>query len=381
MRILVQALVAAPGGSLTVLRDLVAAWPEDDDLLLVCWRKDAAEVLRETGHPVLQVRARSTEHALLRLRFERSAGLARFRPDVVWSQAVRVGGYSVPQAVHYRDIGSFVPIHPGSLRQRVKSLRERRDLRRADLRIYNSSTMRDAVHARYPEADLRPNVVVHNGLDLTPFGSERIEPADAKRDRTEWTVLLPQMDAPHKRNWLAADILALLRDRDLDRRPIRLRVVGRGDYRDLCARLEQHGLKEAATFTGFVPREEVAGLYATSDAVLMTGRAESFGNPIVEAHATGRPVVTPQFPVAIELSGPLSHVASGDDAPALADALHRALTTRIDQENVREARLFAEAFTARTAAQSLAGALRSMTSVTDPSRAAESDESVIQDDR
>jgi glycosyltransferase involved in cell wall biosynthesis len=357
MRILVQALVAAPGGSLTVLRDLVAAWPAEDELLIVCWRPEAADALGATGHRVVRVEAGSTEGALLRLRRRPPSGLVGFRPDVVWSQAVWSGGYDAPQAVHYRDIGSFVPIHPPTARQRLKSLRERSDVRRADLRIYNSATMRDAAHARYPAAASRPHVVIHNGLDLTPFRTTQMDTSPSRAGRTGRSILLPQSDAPHKRNWLAADVLALLRDRGPKSASAGLTVAGRGDYRDLRERLEQHGLEDVTTFTGYVTRERMAALYAEHDAVLMTARAESFGNPIVEAHAAARPVVTPPFPVALELGGPLTHVATADDARSLTDALERALETTLDGGTIRAAQRFAQSFTAGAAAQRISAAL------------------------
>jgi glycosyltransferase involved in cell wall biosynthesis len=361
VRVLVQALVAAPGGSVTVLRDLVAAWPADDDLLVVCWRDPAAETLATTGKEVIRMPARSTEEALLRLQFRPPPVIRSFRPDVVWSQAVWAGGFSAPQAVHYRDIGSFVAIHPSTARQRLKALRERRDLRHADLLIYNSSTMREAVHSRYPVAATRPNVVIHNGLDLTPFQETRTDSTTKLPNAMRRSILLPQSDAPHKRNWLAAEVLALLRDRAPDAAPVRLTVVGRGEYRDLRARLEHHGLEGATVFTGYVSREEMGVLYASHEVVLMTARAESFGNPIVEAHAAGRPVVTPPFPVALELGGPLSRIAIADDARSLVDAVELALDATIDAPTLQEALEFAERFTASRAAQCIAAELGTAT--------------------
>jgi len=370
MRILVQALVAAPGGSLTVLRDLVAAWPPDDELLILCWRPEAAEALDATGHRVVRVEAGSTEEALLRLRRRPPSGLVGFRPDVVWSQAVWAGGYEAPQAVHYRDIGSFVPIHPPTVRQRLKSLRERRDVRRADLRIYNSATMRDAVHARYPAAAGRPHVVIHNGLDLSVFARQSDPNRGSSESGGTFRILLPQGDAPHKRNWLGADVLAELRGRGGRHRDVRLTVVGRGLYADLRAALARHGLEDVVDFTGHVSREVIASLYANHDVVLMTGLAESFGNPIVEAHAAGRPVVSPPFAVASELAGPLLHIATSDEADALAQSIVDAL--REDTQRVHSgAAEWANGFTADRASSTIREALVRMPAESFPSPATE----------
>jgi glycosyltransferase involved in cell wall biosynthesis len=261
--------------------------------------------------------------------------------------------------VHYRDIGSFVAIHPAAVRQRSKALRERRDLRRADLRIYNSATMREAVHRRYPVAATRPNVVIHNGLDLsifTPVDDRSLGPRTS--DGTV-RILLPQSDAPHKRNWLAADVMAELRIRGDACRDVRLTVVGGGEYADLRVSLARHGLEQCVDFTGHVRRTEIASLYASHDVVLMTGLAESFGNPIIEAHAAGRPVVTAPFSVARELAGPLLHIAELDSAGSLSRAVDDAL--RLDSDGDRRGAVeWAKGFAADLAAGRVREALAQM---------------------
>jgi glycosyltransferase involved in cell wall biosynthesis len=365
MRVLVQALVAAPGGSVTVLRDLVAAWPAEDDLLVVCWRPEAAALLHDTGHDVITVPARSTVGALARLQVARPAAVRRFDADVVWSQAILVAALGRPQAVHYRDIGSFLAIHPDTLRQRLKERRERHDLHRADLRLYNSASLRDAAHTRHPGIAALPHAVVANGLDLEPVLAAA-EPA--RRHRTTdggdgiLRILLPQGDAPHKRNPVAAAVLAeLLADRLDGMVDVRLTVAGAGDYADLRQALDTADLTDRVSFAGYVPRPAMGRLYATHDLVLLTGAAESFGNPIIEAHAAGRPVVMPPFAVARELAGPFSTIADDDGGAALARAVRAALAAPADAEMDARARTFAEGFSATVRARELRELLAELT--------------------
>jgi glycosyltransferase involved in cell wall biosynthesis len=358
VHVLVQALVAAPGGSVTVLRDLIAAWPDEDELLVVCWRAEAAELLATAARPVLHLRARSTPEALLRLRLAPPRSLRRFEPDVVWSQAVRADGIrrsgrAVPQAVHYRDIGSFVAIHPDTSRQRLKARREQHDLVRADLRVFNSAALRAAVHARHPQVAQLPDVVVHNGLDLDPI----LRAATARTplgSAGTLALLLPQGDAPHKRNLIAAGVLAaLIAEPPAGVDDVQLTVVGSGPYLDLRRALADVGLLDRARFTGYVSREEMGRLYSSHHAVLMTGAAESFGNPIVEAHAAGRPIVSPPFAAAQELAGPLSHIAQDSGAAALAQALREVVAWAHDPARTTAAREFALHFRAETQAARL----------------------------
>ncbi|MEY2980668.1 MAG: mannosyltransferase [Planctomycetota bacterium] len=321
MRILAQALVAARGGSVTVLRDFIASWPTEDDLLVICWRPEAAEILAATGVPVVTVRARSTESALVRLALDRPQSLRGFDPDVVWSQATLMPRCSVPQAIHHQDIGSFTDLHPPTLRQRLKLAQQARDLRRADLTITNSEVLRRAIAERHPEVGR--TVVIRNGFDLRPFDDAASDP---EAPHTTPHVLVPQTGAPHKRNALVADVLAALLEDPLSPfARVRLTVAGFGDYRDLRSRLLALRLPVSAEFTGYVSRAEMAGLYASANAVLITSAGESFCNPIIEAHAAGRPVVTAPFPVARELAGPMSLVATSFQANALAAELRHAL--------------------------------------------------------
>lgn len=67
---------------------------------------------------------------------------------------------------------------------------------------------------------------------------------------------------------------------------------GRGDYKDyLAQRIGALGLEGAATFAGFVPHHEMPHVYAALDLLVHTAVEEPFGLAIVEAMASGLPVV------------------------------------------------------------------------------------------
>lgn len=75
-------------------------------------------------------------------------------------------------------------------------------------------------------------------------------------------------------------------------RPRRLLICGDGPLEaDLRAQAEALGVADQIEFRGFVQSEEVARLYATSLALILPSITEQFGNVVVEAMATGLPVI------------------------------------------------------------------------------------------
>jgi glycosyltransferase involved in cell wall biosynthesis len=350
VRIVVQALPTAPGGGLTLMHDFLEAWPTEDELLVLAWRGATVDALRETGHTVVPVKATSTPEAVARL-WRRPALVQRFRPDVVWSQAVRLPWRATPQAVHWRDIGSFAPVHRRSVRRRVRRLRESSDLRRADLRVFNSHAILEAAVASQPEINHLPSVVVPNGLRLEPFSAVADRPAI---DDGILRIILPQSDSPHKQNGLAADVVARVTE-DLPPKfcSVRLLVPGAGVYLDLADRLAQHGLGHTLELRGPLDRRAMADLYAESNVVLITSRGESFCNPAIEAAAVGRPLVAPPIPALRESGGPMARLAGSWDAAALAEALKLAVDARASASLLERAFAHAGTFTAAASSTAL----------------------------
>jgi glycosyltransferase involved in cell wall biosynthesis/predicted metal-dependent phosphoesterase TrpH len=101
-------------------------------------------------------------------------------------------------------------------------------------------------------------------------------------------------------------------------------------------------LGEAATFLGWLSGEALARAYASADAFLFASRTDTFGQAILEAQASGLPVV------AVDEGGPASlieHGQTGMLAPAdpslLADALASVLSGPLLAERLRRAALVA----------------------------------------
>jgi alpha-1,3-rhamnosyl/mannosyltransferase len=105
-----------------------------------------------------------------------------------------------------------------------------------------------------------------------------------------------------------------------------------------------------AELRGYVGKEELVGLYRGAACLLFPTRYEGFGLPVLEAMATGTPVVATPDPAVQEVAGDAAVYADRAD---FADAVRRALDERdrLRAAGLERARGFSWAETARLTAQ------------------------------
>lgn len=130
----------------------------------------------------------------------------------------------------------------------------------------------------------------------------------------------------------------------------RLVVVGDGPYREAM----QEQLRETpAVFTGYLEGETLCSVYASSSVFVFPSATDTFGNVVLEAQASGLPVIV------TDQGGPAENMRHGEtgicvpanDANALANAMHALASDRHYRETLGhsartyvEQRSFAEAF-------------------------------------
>lgn len=145
--------------------------------------------------------------------------------------------------------------------------------------------------------DVDPDRVrtVYHGTDLAAFRTERAEPHDLH--------ILAVGTLRHCKGF--DTLLQATAQLRADGVPARVTIVGDGEERPRLTRLaRQLGLDGHATFTGYVPHEDVARLYASATVLVHPARAAThFGIPnvIVEAQAASLPVVCTPLPALREL--------------------------------------------------------------------------------
>ena len=116
-----------------------------------------------------------------------------------------------------------------------------------------------------------------------------------------------------------------------------LELVVVGPTKD--ARVAEQLRAGGARLEGYVSTERLAGLYRGAACLVQSSRHEGFGLPVVEAMASGTPVVTVPDPALLEVAGDAAVVVPASE---LADGIRRALAERdpLSAAGLRRARDF-----------------------------------------
>lgn len=137
-------------------------------------------------------------------------------------------------------------------------------------------------------------------------------------------ILFVGASEPRKNVAAAVDALAELRPRFPN---LQLALAGPrgGGWSAVAAAVARHTLQEAVRELGMVPPDHLPALYAGARALVFPSRVEGFGIPLIEAMASGTPVVAAPNPPTPEVVGDAALLAGGAEGPALAEALGRVL--------------------------------------------------------
>jgi glycosyltransferase involved in cell wall biosynthesis len=153
-------------------------------------------------------------------------------------------------------------------------------------------------------------------------------PGQELQQKTPWEVVKAKYGLPedfflsvgtaaHKRLDLSLTALRTLQRNNFDPPP--LVITGRPDWGPNLA-LEKH---DRAIFVGFVPRDDLAALYAKALAVICTSELEGFGLPVLEGMAFGTPVIAFARGAVAEIVGSAGLLVDHGNAEAIGDAMRR----------------------------------------------------------
>jgi glycosyltransferase involved in cell wall biosynthesis len=305
-----------------LLRELPAATPELRLAAVTRFPELVPEGVEPVGLP-----ARSQEW---RMASSLPRLLARLRPALAHFQHSLPLRCPCPAVVTVHDL-SFErdPSVMGRADRLVFRTVVPRSARRAAVVIAVSERTRDDLVELY---GISPEKIV-----VTPHGVDPVfRPGEAEANGRY--LLFVGAVQPRK------DPLAALRA--ADEAGLELVVVGPEKDAALSRELARRG----ATVRGWVEKDELAELYRGAAALVLPTRYEGFGLPVLEAMASGTPVVATPDPAVREVAGGAALYAQPD---GLADAVRRALERRdeLSAAGVERARRFSWQETARLTAE------------------------------
>jgi len=84
-------------------------------------------------------------------------------------------------------------------------------------------------------------------------------------------------------------------------------------------------LRDSVTVLPFLERRHLASVYRRASVLLQPSEREGFGLPVIEAMASGTPIVASDLPVLRETGGPAARYCHVEDVPAWRDAVLKIL--------------------------------------------------------
>lgn len=188
----------------------------------------------------------------------------------------------------------------------------RRAVRTSAAVLTVSESVRGEIEREFPSARGKVEAIP-NGV-LPPFSAEP-RPGDAAI--LAGCGLAPRAyflyvgnDKPHKRLDLLVDAWRMVRPQMAD---VRLALAG--------AAAERHAAEKAVVRAGRVPDDALAALYRGALAVVQPSDLEGFGLPVVEAMASGTPVICSDIPPLREVAAGVARFFERGDAASLARAM------------------------------------------------------------
>jgi glycosyltransferase involved in cell wall biosynthesis len=272
----------------------------------------------------------SNEHPRLRTLTEQVLAPVRLPLDGVdvFSTLIAPAVRPAPAVVaHFKTMHAFTT--PEAIRPLVRWYRQKgypHTAATADAIIINSESLRSEVN-RYLDVDPAKLHLIPEAVDHDLF---RPGDPDESRDRLARQygvrgpfVLFVSSLWPYKNcdGLLRAFALAALPDH-------RLVVVGPGRdvtyVAELRALADRLGIGERVDWVGGVPLEETVHFYRAASVFAYPSHNETFGLPILEAMATGCPVVTSDRSAMPETAGGAALLADPLDPTSIASALEEA---------------------------------------------------------
>lgn len=283
-------------------------------------------------------------------------------PRIAWQEGVDVlfsaTGFGtlwspVPQVLLVRNMKYFDPQFRAKCRELGRSFRQTRlrhwhsllSIWAADAVLFPTRAMEKTVES-YISLNGTATCPLHYGFDAKNFRTKQAQsftrPASHQRGGAEGPILLNVSTYAIHKN-LETLIAAL--PRLLHRHPnltlltttSREQTSDKEEYDALTTRAETLGVAEAWVELGYVPHEELSSLYQAADAYVFPSFTESFGHSMVEAMASGLPIIAADTEVNREVCTDAGRYFAPFDPVDCADTIRAVLKNEEQREKMEKA--------------------------------------------
>jgi glycosyltransferase involved in cell wall biosynthesis len=360
MQILINAASAHMGGSVTHLKNILNWLPEQlSSGRVIVYVPETTVGSLPTGSNV-EIRAYpyASTQGLRRLYFDQVEipRLARQEEIDVLFSATGFGTLwsPVPQILLVRNMKYFDPQFQAKYRKLGRSFRRTR-LRRwhsllsmwaADAVLFPTRAMQETVES-YISLNGTATHPHHYGFDAETFETKKNRKSGAETDLRQRVgangplLLNVSTYAVHKNLETLIEALPALRDAHPELTLVtttsREQTSDTDEYDALKQRAAELGVAEAWMELGYVPHDDLSAVYRAADLYVFPSFTESFGHSMVEAMASGLPVVAAATDVNREVCGDAGEYFDPFDANSCAKAIREVLSSENRQAEMRNA--------------------------------------------
>lgn len=229
----------------------------------------------------------------------------------------------------------FPELHHWKVRLSLRYTMQSSAQRAKKIIAISRSTCRDIVENLNVSEDRI--VVIYPGVDTSfhPRDSEVQEKIRQKYTKGGKFILNVGTLEPRKNLSFLIDVYNTLMKKF--REPLHLVLAGgKGwNYKHIFGKVSELGIEDKVLFTGYVPQDELSHLYNAAEVFVFPSLYEGFGLPLVEAMASGVPVVASSTSSIPEVVGIAGGIIDGWDVEEWADCIYGVLVDGKKREDMK----------------------------------------------
>ena len=204
--------------------------------------------------------------------------------------------------------------------------------------------------------------VTHLASDADSFHTQSAADISAVRKKYKLParfILYIASSLPHKNYPRLLEAFKLVKAKDAG---IKLVLIGAREsgHGEISSRIDELGIKDDVVFSGWLPFEDIPLIYAASELFAFPSLHEGFGIPVLEAMASGVPVVCSAISPLTEVAGDAALLVDPLDPASMASGIlsvlgDKTLRERLVRRGISRAREFSWEKTAKATIDAVKG--------------------------